>query len=194
MLMLFIACNTASHKAPETFAPTSSTGLAIGTLTFEGEKPVNDIYRFFYYPVSGDKKFIRRNDGKILIKAREGNEAAFNGDFNNKKTYLFVIEREPGNYAFTQYNYLNHIGPTGMVVTSKKFSIPFEVKKGEISYIGELTYNDKAEPGAPRIIVSGNFERDLPEFKKKFPSINWDIATDKTVRSGETGDGLVDFQ
>lgn len=194
-LPFFIAgCNsTAVNKTPETFTATSQNGIAVGTITFEGDKPVNDIYRFFYKALSTDKKFNKRNSGKIEIKARENNERNFNGDFNDKKTYLFIIEQEPGSYAFNQYNYLDHIGANGMVSFSKEFSIPFEIKKGEIAYIGELNYKDKAEKGTPRIFVSGNFSRDIEEFKKKFPNTKWDTATDKTVRKGDGGNGIVEF-
>jgi hypothetical protein len=193
--LLFAACRSVPDTvAPQNFTAQSSNGLAIGTITFEGDKPVNDIYRFFYEATAGDKKFMKRNAGKIMIKAREGNDRAFTGDFNNKKTYLFVIDREPGNYAFTQYNYLDRIGATGMVSSSEKFAIPFQIQAGTISYIGEFTYNDKAIPGTPRIVVSDNMSRDLDEFRKKFPNINWDGTLNNTVKSGNTGKGIIDFR
>ncbi len=193
-LVLVTGCKTkAVDTVPETFTSASEKGLAIGTITFEGDKPVNDIYRFFYEPVSDDKKFIRRNDGKIEIKGRVGNEAAYNGDFGDKKTYLFVIQGEPGNYAFTHYNYLDHIGYTGMVSNSKKFAIPFDIKKGEINYVGELTYIENAKPGNPRIVIWDKFDRDKKEFKKKYPAIDWDTAKDNTPKKGDTGEGTIAF-
>ncbi len=194
LLLIIAGCKSPSATgSPESFSSTSEKGLAIGTITFEGDKPVNDIYRFFYEPISGEKKFIRKNSGKILIKAGGENGSEFTGDFNSSKTYLFVIEAEPGSYAFTQYNYLDHIGPTGMVMNSKKFAIPFEIKKGEIAYIGELSYKDKVEPGSPRIFVSGYYDRDIPEFAKKFPQIDWNTAVNKTVKDGNTGGGIIEF-
>lgn len=195
LLLLFIGCSTASSDmAPDTFTAESAKGLAIGTITFEGDAPKNDIYRFFYHPSAGDRKFMKENKGKIQILGRVDDVRGYNGDFNNKQTYLFVIEKDPGAYAFTEYNYLTQKGPTGMVNSSRKFAIPFEIKKGEINYIGELTYMEKAEPGTPRIIVADNMTRDLLEFKKKFPKIPWDITSNKTVKSGDKGDGLVDFR
>ncbi|OIQ16290.1 MAG: hypothetical protein BM557_10485 [Flavobacterium sp. MedPE-SWcel] len=190
---LLTACSSSTNTTPETFNTTSEKGLAIGTITFEGEKPTNDIYRFFYEPISGDKKFIRRNDGKIEIKARLKRERVYNGDFNDKKTYTFIIEGEPGKYAFTQYNYLDHIGYTGMVSDSKKFSIPFDIKKGAITYIGEFNYVENAAPGSPRIFIWDKFDRDKEEFKKKYPNINWDITEDNTPKKGDTGNGIIDF-
>lgn len=187
-------CKGGSDKVPETFNDASDKGLIVGTITFDNDKPQNDIYRFFYEPVSGDKKFIKRNSGKVLIKGREKNVRGFNGDFNDKRTYIFVAEREPGSYAFIQYNYLNHIGPSGMVSFSDKYAIPFEVKKGEITYVGEMEFLTAAIPGTPRIIVSSSMARDLAELKKKYPGINWETAIDRTPKTGDTGAGIVEFR
>lgn len=190
------ACKSAKDDTPiQTFSTSSNTGLVIGTITFNGnEKPDNDIYRFFYEPVTTDKKVRKKNSGRIVIKAREGNNRSYTGDFNDKKTYLFIIEAQPGKYAFTQYNYLDHIGYSGMVTSSSKFSIPFTVSAGMINYIGELSYNDLAQPGAPRIVVSTSIDRDLPEFRKKFPGINFDLALNNPVKSGDTGNGIIEFR
>jgi len=200
ILLLFIivivsGCSSASSdSAPQTFNAASDKGLAIGTITFEGDTPVNDIYRFFYMANVGDKKFMKRNAGKIIINGRANKEGGFNGDFNNKKTYLYVIEREPGAYAFTQYNYLDHLGSHGMVTSSKTFAIPFEIKKGEITYIGEMAYKDVAEKGTPRIFVADYLARDLPEFKTKYPNIKWDKVVNATPKQGDNGGGVVDFR
>jgi len=193
--LVLTACSSAwADKAPQTFTASSETGLAVGTITFEGDTPVNDIYRFFYNAQSGDKKFIKRNSGKIVISGRENKAGGFNGDFNDKKSYLVVIEKEPGTYAFTQYSYLDHLGPTGMVSSSKNFTIPFEIKKGEITYFGEMAYKDMAEKGTPRIFVADYYSRDLQELKKKYPNIDWDKAVNKTAKQGDNGSGIIDFR
>jgi hypothetical protein len=184
--------NTAN--APESFTQTAAKGLAIGTITFEGDVPVNDMYRFFYEGQTADKKFNRKNGGKIAISGRTDGKSTFNGDFNDKKTYLFVIEAEPGAYAFTKYNYLDHVGPQGILTDSDNFTIPFEVKAGQIAYIGELAYVDKAAPGDPKIFVADYFTRDLPEFKKKYPTVNWDQTNNITPKTGNTGNGIIDFR
>jgi len=196
LLLLLIGCNAASTDAvPATgFTPSAEKGIAIATITFEGDVPVNDIYRFFYNAQSGDKKFKKQNAGKIMINGRQNKEKGFNGDFNNKKSYLVVIEREPGSYAFTQYSYLDHLGSNGMVSSSKLFAIPFEIKKGEITYVGELDYKDLAEKGTPRIYVADYYTRDIPEFKKKYPGVNWDTAVNRTPKTGNNGEGIVDFR
>jgi len=196
LLALFISCGSASSdKAPETFTSSSENGLAIATITFESTTPKNDIYRFFYEPVSQDKKFVKNNNGKVMIKSRnEKNNRAFNGDFAKGQSYLVVIERAPGNYVFNQHTVLNRIGSMGQVSYSKKYSIPFDIKKGEITYLGELSYNDLSEPGTPRIVVYDRFDRDLTEFKNKYPNINWSSAIDKTAKKGDNGGGIIDFR
>ena len=195
-IVALAGCSSASSdKVPETFGPESETGLAIGTITFEAERPVNDIYRFFYEGTTADAKFNKRNGGKIMVKARNNdNQKEFSGDFNSGYTYLFVVEAQPGTYAFTQYNYLDRIGPTGMVSSSKTFAIPYEVKKGEITYVGELSYNDLAEPGSPRLVVTDRYGRDLEELGKKYPKIDWKKAVNKTAKAGNNGGGIVDFR
>ena len=196
LMLLVISCKSASTDAmpATTYTPSPEKGVAIATITFEGDTPVNDIYRFFYNAQSGDKSFKKRNAGKILISGRENKGKGFNGDFNDKKSYLVVIEREPGSYAFTQYSYLDHLGSNGMVSSSKLFAIPFEIKKGEITYVGELDYKDVAEKGSARIFVADYFSRDLQEFKKKYPSVNWDAAINRTPKSGNNGEGIIDFR
>jgi len=194
-LLLIIGCGpAASDKPTETFNSASENGLAAGTITFEATTPKNDIYRFLYEPASDDKKFIKKNNGKVEIKAREGNKRAFKGDFANGQTYTFVIERAPGNYFFKQHTVLNGLGSMGHVNFSKEYAVPFEIKKGQITYLGELSYNDLSEPGSPRIVVYGRYDRDIAELKKKYPGIDWNLATDKTVKSGNNGGGIVDFR
>lgn len=189
--VLFISCST-TKEAPATTG-TDEGGVVIGSITFTADAPHNDIYRFFYGPVSGDKKFIRANSGKIEIKARENNQRAFGGDINNKKTYLFIIKGRPGNYAVNQYSYLDHIGYSGTVTASKKFMIPFEIKRGTTIYIGEINFNDDAVPGSPRIRMADNFERDLAAAKTRYPTVKLDTVDNKTVKSGDSGRGIVEF-
>ena len=193
---LILACGcrpAASDEVPATFTAASENGLAVGTITFDGEAPVNDIYRFFYEPVSGDTKFIKQNDGKIEIKARANNQPEYSGDFNNGKSYLFVINRPPGKYALTQYNYLDHIGPQGMVSNSKEFSLPFEIKKGTVTYLGDLNYDEDAAPGSPRIYIWDKYGRDMEQLKAKYPGIDWELAENKTIISGNNGGGVIEF-
>ncbi|MXN90577.1 hypothetical protein GR160_05010 [Flavobacterium sp. Sd200] len=193
LLIILSSCKSTPTNVAADFKPTSEKGVAIATITFEGDKPVNEIYRFFYSAQNGDKAFKKRNAGKVVISGSEVKDS-FNGDFNNKKSYLVVIEREPGQYAFTQYGFLDHKGSNGMVSSSRLFSIPFEIKKGEITYIGELDYKDVVEKGTPRIYVADYFDRDLPEFKKKYPMTDWEKAINKSVKAGDTGGGIVDFR
>lgn len=194
--LLLVSCgsNQTTEASPVTIAPSAEKGLAVGTITFEADTPVNEIYRFFYNATSGDKKFQKANAGKIVITARQKEGKGFAGEFGNQKSYLVVIEREAGSYAFTQYTYLNRLGPTGEVSYSNPFSIPFDIKKGGITYFGELNYVDQAVKGTPRIFVADYFDRDMAEFKKKYPSLGWDSAENKTAKTGNTGEGTVDFR
>jgi len=79
-------------------------------------------------------------------------------------------------------------------LSSKPFAIPFEVKKGEIHYIGELIYHQGAEKGSPRITVTDNYYRDIRELQKKYLNIDWSATVNSTPKSGNTGEGLIEFQ
>lgn len=194
--VLFLSCASKTDYAasPEKYPTDAEKGIAIGTLTFEGDIPVNEIYRFFYEPTGNDKAFKNKNAGKIIINTPHKSGEGWNGDFGNRKTYLVVIEREPGTYAFNKYSYLNRLGPTGEVSYSKDFAIPFEIKKGAVTYFGELNYIDKAVKGTPRIFVADYLERDIKEFEKKYPELKGKKVENNTPRSGNTGEGTVDFR
>lgn len=195
--VILISCGgkeATTYASPIQLQPSPEKGLAIGTITFEGDVPVNEIYRFLYEATSGDKSFKKDNAGKIMIITRQKDQRAWKGDFGNSKTYLVVIEREAGNYAFITYSYLNRLGQTGQVGYNDKFAIPFEIKKGGITYFGELNYVDKAVKGTPRIFVADYFTRDIPEFEKKYPTINWNNTENQTPKKGDTGNGTVDFR
>lgn len=201
ILLVAFACLAISCGSKQTYdaSPATTTlptdkGLAIGTITFEGDVPVNEIYRFFYEPTSADKKFRKNNSGKIVFNTPHKTNTGWNGDFGNKKSYLVVIEREAGSYAFNRYTYLNRLGPTGEVSYSNEFAIPFEIKKGAITYFGEINYVDKAVKGSPRIYVADYLQRDLKEFKEKYPNIKWENTENKTPKSGNTGEGTIDFR
>jgi len=193
---VLISCGSKQtyDASPATVALPSEKGLAIGTITFEGDVPVNEIYRFFYEPTSGDKKFKNNNSGKIIFNTPHKTNTGWNGDFSNKKSYLVIIEREPGSYAFNRYTYLNRLGPTGEVSYSNEFAITFDIKKGGITYFGEITYVDKAVKGSPRIFVADYLQRDLEQFKTKYPNVLWENTENKIPKSGNTGEGTVDFR
>ncbi|HEX8269104.1 MAG TPA: hypothetical protein VF581_04365 [Flavobacterium sp.] len=73
------------------------------------------------------------------------------------------------------------------------FEIPFEVKKGEITYIGEFEFFENGNKAGSIIKVGDNFDRDIEALKVKAPAINWTKAVNKTVKSGTTGGGMIQF-
>lgn len=78
---------------------------------------------------------------------------------------------------------------------TKDFSLPFEVKKGEILYLGDMIIDIK------KFIKSGNLihwvdnsERELSEFKEKFPKIDWELFRNHTIREGQIeNEKLINF-
>ena len=57
----------------------------------------------------------------------------------------------------------------------------FEVKKGEIAYLGELQLNHEAGLQTPQ--VANQYKRDILEFKKRSAFVNWDTAVNKSEQA-----------
>ena len=68
------------------------------------------------------------------------------------------------------------------------FSIPYEIKKGEITYIGNITFNDYAKKGEIVVGLNNKFERDIEELKKLQPSVDWNNVNNDRNRKIEYND------
>lgn len=169
-IALFQGCATRSLKSRVDFDPaTSENGLVVGSITFPTVQPLFNSYRPYLQGVSdkGDsKEFVILPEMTRMIK--------HNGELNNGKTYLFAIETAPGKYD------LNRIKVTSKGFMDrawgdavKDFSIPVEVKKGEITYIGEINFNEYGDDIKALLTLSDNFNRDIKGLTAKQPSVDW---------------------
>ena len=61
------------------------------------------------------------------------------------------------------------------------FSIPVEVKKGEITYIGNITINEDVPPNEMRTSIADKFEKDKNALKNMYKFVNWDSATKSSI-------------
>lgn len=167
--ILLVSCATYRFSSDLVgFNENSENGLIIGSITF------NDVNAKFssYFP-----KIVSLSDGKSSEFTIQPNGlAAYKhwGELQDGKTYLFAITKKTGDYEINQircnlgYNQHN-IG---------KFSIPVNVKKGEIVYIGEINLNEYASETDTLIRLNNEFKRDIAGFQKKSfkTKINWDLA------------------
>jgi hypothetical protein len=178
MLALFQGCATKPLSARTDFDPaTSENGLIIGSITFPTVEPRFTAYH--PYLQGADNK----NSVEFIVEPETTRMIKHNGDINNGKTYLFAIERAPGSYDL---NKIRVISKGYMNSTwgdeAKGFSIPVDVKKGEIVYIGEVLFNEYASDPKTVIKIADNFERDLKGLKIKQPVIDWSKAKKGPVK------------
>ena len=172
LLVTFVSlqsCAVASLPVEQiNFSKKSEKGMLMGSVTFPTDKP-----RFQGY-------FFRLNEKATQEFQIDRSDL---GQLDSGKTYLFLIERPVGvseissvrlfhNSGFVAAQYDNQIGG---------FTIPYEIKKGEITYIGNITLNDYSKKGEVAVGYNNKFERDLEELKKLQPSIDW-----STVKNDET--------
>lgn len=160
-------CAAKSMPAMMKFDRNSEKGLLVGSVTFPIESARFDNY-FFRLTDDTSAEF------QITPDAMRGKHK---GELESGKTYLFVIERPVGSYHipsirfYTGGNRTNYLGG---------FSIPYEIKKGEITYIGNIYFNEYEETVNKMIkLIHNESERDINKLKLLQPGIDWsDVKTD----------------
>lgn len=173
--MLCISCATPRMKV-ENFSASSEQGLIFGTISFPKEKPRFDGYFPSIIYTSDSKEEVKKNSNELHIKPNL-TSGKHDGELLGGKTYLFVLNKEPGNYKIAGVR-LALVGVGGHVSGDiiKDFEIPFEVKKGEITYIGDISINEYAFGKDTIIKLSDKFDRDLDAIKHRKSSIDWSAA------------------
>jgi hypothetical protein len=161
ILILVQSCAVASLPSePMNFSKSSEKGLLVGSVTFPTNSPNFNGY-FFRLTNNTSQEFqIDRNQS---------------GQLDEGRTYLFAIEREVGVAEIPSVRLFNNsVMIAGQYdVRTGGFSIPYEIKKGEITYIGNITFNDYAKKGDSVVGLENKFARDIEELKKLQPSIDW---------------------
>jgi len=175
-IILVQGCAVASLPSePMSFSKSSEKGLLVGSVTFPTNNPNFNGY-FFRLTNNTSQEFqINRNES---------------GQLDEGKTYLFVIERPVGVSEIPSVRLFHN---SGMIagqydVRTGGFSIPYEIKKGEITYIGNITFNDYAKKGDVVVGLNNKFERDIEELKKLQPSIDWSTVQNDENRKIEYND------
>nr|WP_294775924.1 hypothetical protein [uncultured Flavobacterium sp.] len=177
---LCLSENCVAQKLPEEqlrfHKDHTENGLIFGTVSFTNSKArFNGYFPMISY-ISEDKKARRKNSEQIHISPQQIFKMKHNGEMEDGKTYLFVLEKVPGKYTIPGVRLFTNGGMYSRNDLINGFSIPFEVKKGEILYIGEITINEYAKEGEPVITVSDKFDRDVRGLKNRQKLINWDSA------------------
>jgi hypothetical protein len=172
-IILVQSCAVASLPSePMNFTKSSEKGLLVGSVTFPTNTPNFNGY-FFRLTNNTSQEFqVNRNQS---------------GQLDGGRTYLFAIERPVGVSEIPSVRLFHN---SGMIagqydVRTGGFSIPYEIKKGEITYIGNITFNDYAKKGDTVVTLNNNFEKDIEALKKIQPTIDWNSAKNDQNRKIE---------
>ncbi|MBS1535081.1 MAG: hypothetical protein JST78_08385 [Bacteroidetes bacterium] len=190
ILILELFTNCASKSVSKSFDEFSknNNGLIIGTITFPKNRQWFDKYSMR----------LKESEGILFvdytIKVEEYvNEPAPDNNFTKK--YLIIIEKKPGKYLINNFNafakdYDQSLSYYGNIYD---FSIPIEVKKGEITYIGDIFFDEKINDkdmkpyssnnnNKMEFKISDNLDRDLKYFKIKNSKVDWSKVIKSVVQ------------
>ena len=174
------------------FNTNSTNGLVIGTITFVHPKKKSpfDKYRFHLTYDNENIEEVKNNSTYFTVNVNQFN-GRFNGEMNENKTFPFVLEQKPGKYNFDGFWFFWN----GGMVTNEfsnpiNFSLPFTVEKSKITYIGNIIVNVKTQSN-PYIEITDQLNNNMNYFKEKYPNIDWNLITNKTIKEGESGNGFI---
>ncbi|MFM9988357.1 hypothetical protein [Flavobacterium sp.] len=160
---------------------TAVNGIIIGSITFPKEKAKHNGY--FIRVISKDtaKKIVKKNSIELQVSPEQIFKMKHKGQLDNGLTYLFAIERPEGNYEISSIRLFDNYGYVSTNAVLSGFSIPIEVKKGEITYVGTILFDEHLDKTSQekRIKLTSNFEKDIKAFQKVQPMTDWRMVVDK---------------
>ncbi|MGL2964790.1 hypothetical protein ACSVH2_13290 [Flavobacterium sp. RSB2_4_14] len=141
-----------------------------------------DNYSLLVNFITSDKKLRRKYSENIKIDPTMFVGEHY-GELEGGKTYLFVMEKEPGKYdiPYLKFTIFKLFDAAPSFTSISNFSIPFQVNKGEITYIGEIKINEYAQNNERIITLEDKFERDKNAMKNRFKMVNWDLAVNSKL-------------
>jgi len=160
--------------------PKNEAGYVVGTI---GKQTTG----VFYSPHHWNDIYIRRlgSEENTIVSYKD---SVFFGPKDGEikeddKSYdSFSVALLPGKYEIFKVSFYLQSGNAGMTYASQTdFSIPFNIKKGESTYIGEFTsFGTKGKNAFGLNVSNGGFfeyggdksERDLPTIFSKHPKVS----------------------
>jgi hypothetical protein len=154
----------------------SENGLIIGSITFPNEKAKFNGYFIQITSKDSDKKIAQKNSTQIRFVPQQIIKMKHDGQLENGKTYLFVLERKAGNYDIPMLRLFSNYGYSTRDTSINGFNIPFTLKKGEIKYLGNIIFDESFSGNLHPVQMNNNFKRDIEAIKNIQPSVNWNEA------------------
>ncbi len=166
IITLFTSCSTTTATAIPQYFESPFDGMVVGTLAFENKKPIFNKY-IYRYQAEGDRKI--RKHRVLIIRPHQIWKIKFEPDFTDKTkaVYLFAIREARGKYTFTYLKLNSNYGYASITHEIPLEHLGFTIEKGKVKYIGEIYYDSQTNT----VSISDQKERDLPEFKERFPNL-----------------------
>lgn len=171
LLISYLLTDCATKSASNDFYKyeVNNNGLIIGTVTFPKNVQWFDKYFFRLRDIVENKSV------EFTINSYETvNDPAPENNYTKK--YVFIIEKKPGNYEINNLRLFadNHDAEGKTYFGSvKDFSIPINVAKGEITYIGDIFCLEDLQNKSIYFKITDAYEHDIRYFKSKSSLVNW---------------------
>ncbi len=160
-----------------TFRPQMETGgMIVGSVTFTNPKAKFNNYFFLVSAVTTDKKTWRKNSQEFFVKPEQIFKMKHQGETDGGLTYIFAMKRNEGQYEINHLRLASVGYGTSRSDIVKGFKIPINVKKGEITYVGNIHVNEYAAPGETIVTLNDTYERDINMAKILQPYVIWTAA------------------
>jgi hypothetical protein len=186
IISIFNSCGVATSIPYEPIQfdqNTSENGLIFGSITFPNEKAKFNGYFIQISNTNPDKKIAQKNSTQIRFVPQQIIKMKHDGQLENGKTYLFVLERKAGNYEIPFLRLFSNYGYSTRDTSISGFDLPFDLKKGEIKYIGNIQFDESMQSNIHPVQLNNNFKRDVEAIKNLQPSVNWsDAINDETIK------------
>lgn len=163
---------------------TAKKGLILGSITFPKEIARYNAYYIRISALDSIEKIARKKSREIHISPEWAWRIKHRGQLDNGLTYLFAIYRPEGKYEVSSIRLFTNSSIQALQRTdySGSFSIPFDVVKGEITYVGNIFYNEYAGRKDTFVTYRNNYEKDIEAIKKIQPSVDWSKAMNDVNR------------
>jgi hypothetical protein len=158
---------------------TAKKGLIIGTVTFPKEKARFQGYFFRVVLKGNDSKKTKKKTIEFKIIPEQIFKMKHCGEVDKGLTYLFAIERPEGDYEMSSIRLFKNNGFFTQNYYINSFSIPFNVKKGEIVYVGNILFNEHMDKNDKTVKLVNNFEKDIKVFQQFQPMTDWQTVIDR---------------
>lgn len=185
LCVLLGSCGQMSKLSPDyTIDEKAQGGVVVVSLTFEGSLQFSAFTIEYRLVGSGETQAMRN----VVALA----EPDFESD--GRRGWLFPRELPPGEYEF--YRWRGELGNISYW-SPKDFSNRFTVSARRATYVGNL--NVRTVSGRYQVQVRDERERDLREFRSRYPRIRadlieYDIMTDDMSRPRRRKMGLDDLK